>query len=220
MSSPSIRTIRTNSERLHELHRNIHETFKLRSRSRKDHDAWERACEEFHLQYDLLSYPGGAERWLALMAGDSSEIEVAIDFLEADPWHFRSGYQKEAIWDRLKKSELASRDLRRLEQVALSYLPRRAYRHFWYMARFVRLRAGENFWSAVERQSESTIRTPESIKATWLVLARANRPVQEWIRSEAWKARYEPGYVPQMDFFGRLEKSGVRLNIFDTLKTE
>ena len=139
------------------------------------------------------------------MSGDSSEVEVAINYLEADPWHFRSGYQKEAIWDQLKKSSRNPRDLRRLEQIALGYLPRRAYRHFWYMARFVRRRATEDFWSEVEQLSTSTTRTPESIKATWLVLARSNRPVQAWIRNERWRPRWEPDYVSNTDFLGRNE---------------
>jgi hypothetical protein len=203
--SPSPRAIRANAERLHQLHERIDETFKHRSRSSSELEAWKRACADFHRQFDELSYPGGAERWAALMRSDSSEIEVAINYLEADPWHFRSGYQKEAIWDRLKKVPLLPGQLRQLEHIALAYLPRRAYRHFWYMVRFVRLRARDEFWSEVERLGMSTVRTPETIKATWLLLARANRPVQQWIRTEQWRPTREPGHAPNMDFLRRDE---------------
>jgi hypothetical protein len=203
--TPSPRAIRANAERLHELHQRTRETFKHRSRSGSDHEAWSRSCADFHRQFDELSYPGGTERWLAFMKGDTSEVEVAINYLEADPWHFRSGYQKETIWNRLKKSYLQPRELLRLEQITRGYLPRRAYRHFWYMVRFVRLRAGESFWSDVEQLSLSETRTPESVKATWLVCARANLPVQQWISHERWQPRWKPGYVPNMDFLHRHE---------------
>jgi hypothetical protein len=203
--SPSPRAIRANAERLQELHKKIGETFERRSRSSSDHEAWSRACADFHRHFAELAYPGGDARWYALMGGDSSEINVAINYLEADPWHFRSGYQKEAIWHHLKKSPLDSRQLKHLEQIALGYLPRRAYRHFWYMARFVRQRAGVTFWTEVERLSQSVYRTPASIKATWLVLARTNQPVQAWIRTELWRPSWKPGYTPNVDFIGRAE---------------
>jgi len=195
--------IRRNAERLESLHARIGETVKHRSRSARDREVWSRACSAFHSQFADLAFPGGLRAWSAFMSGDSAETETALVYLEVDPWHFRSGYQKEMIWDRFKKMHLAPPELRRLEHVALAYLPKRAYRHFWYMARFACLCATDSFWSEIASLSEASSRTPQSIKATWLVLARSNLPVRDWISTELFRARYESGYHANLDFVGR-----------------
>lgn len=193
-------TIRENAGRLHALHRRVHSTARLRARSDQHHEAWQRACADFHGQFDVLAWPGGATRWAALLRGDTAEIEVAIDYLDVDPMHFRSGYRKERIWQRLNQSALSDDQLRRLERIGLAYLARQTRREFWHMVRFARRRAGAQFWSEVETLSAAPARTPEAIKATWLVLARDNAPVRVWIARERLRPQWEPGRAPDVDF--------------------
>ena len=49
-------------------------------------------------------------------------IETAIVFLEADPWFFRSGYEKQKIIQHLKRSRLTERQRMRLARVVLAVI--------------------------------------------------------------------------------------------------
>lgn len=68
------------------------------------------------------------------------------------------------------------------------------------MAKYMRLRGGPEFWATVQGLATSTERTPSAIKATWLLLVRENAPVRRFIWRELLRAKYEPGYVPTLDF--------------------
>ncbi len=66
------------------------------------------------------------------------EIELAIAFLEADPWFFRSGYEKQAITHRLKRVRLDPSHQDRLRTVILRLVDthdRREFRHYARLAR-------------------------------------------------------------------------------------
>lgn len=196
--------IAANAESLRNLNRRIQETFARRSLSNKERTEWSNACALFHSNYDLLFYPGGEWRWAAFLARDSSEVETAITFLEVDPFFFRSGYMKQVMWNRLKSAELTRSQSARLEEVAIQYVRRRVRREFWHMARFVRLRASENFWRRIDglrASNELSVRT----KAEWLALAMRNWPVRGWINSEMLSTRYKANYSPQLDFRARAE---------------
>ncbi len=197
--------IATNAESLRNLNRRIHETFARRSLSNKERGEWSNACAQFHSNYDFLFYPGGERRWAAFLARDSSEVETAVTFLEVDPYFFRSGYMKQVMWNRLKSIELARSQSARLEEVAIQYVHRRIRREFWHMARFVRLRASEEFWRRIE-ELRSAKESSMQIKAEWLALARRNWPVRGWINSEMLRAHYKVDYLPQLDFRARVEE--------------
>ena len=196
--------IRENSATIRELYARIHLTFATRDQSPAQREAWSRACAEFHGRYGSLSYPGGDSRWEALMSLDSAEIETAIAFLEADPFHFRSGYMKEAIWRRLKAAELGPKQVRRLEAAAMSQLHRQIRRDFWYMVRFVRLRGSKVFWEGIHNLAAQDSGSP-GLKAWWMILARANYPVQNWIGTELFRPKYQKDYVPNLAFGWRAE---------------
>jgi hypothetical protein len=189
----------SNAQTIDHLWRKVHETAERRGRSTADHDIWAKACEEFHRKYPDLMFPGGYQRWKAFLARDSSELDTAISFLEVDPRFFRSGYLKQIIWDRLKRAELNPKQEHRLEAIAHSYLHKRVQREFWHMARYIRRCGSTNFWEALE--SIATKRNGEpSMKANWLLLVRKNVAVRQWIGHEFSRARYEPGYVPNLWF--------------------
>lgn len=192
-------TIRENGEKLRQLNGRIYETYSARDRSTADRKRWEAACAEFHAAFRKLMFPGGEQCWDRFLNGDSSEIESAVAFLEEDPYFFRSGYMKEYIWSRLKRANLTSKQRRRVEQAALRYLEKRLRREFWSMARYVRQCGSDCFWRSVEELAGSG-QCKESLKARWLLLARENRPVKNWVHREWLRAQYKPGYTPSYEF--------------------
>jgi hypothetical protein len=137
--------------------------------------------------------------WSDFVSIKGHGIELALLFLEVDQYTFRSGYHKEFVWKRLKKLPLSTEAQDRLEKVGLMYLQKRVHFEFWSMVNFMRLRGSPRFWQNVEILAK-TGAGGVGRKARWILLARNNAPVRRWIRSELSQARYEPGYVPRLDF--------------------
>ena len=142
-----IQSILDASAKLDALHERIHETVRTRDRSAEDRKRWSDACAEFHRSYSTLFYPGGDASLDALKRHDADAIETALDFLDADPRHFRSGYTKEEIWRRLRNAPLKDSVKQRLEEVALRYLDRPVGREFWYMARVMSVVTSSATWA-------------------------------------------------------------------------
>lgn len=124
-------TIRRDSQTYRALHRKVHETLRHRDGSRAGFLAWQAACEAFHyFESPMLDLMGeGLER---LSAGDPETTDWAVAFLEVDPFHFRSGYDKTYLIRRLKRLPLTFDHKRRLRAVVLRILgnPRRVMRHY------------------------------------------------------------------------------------------
>jgi hypothetical protein len=107
-----IKQILKNAEEINRLTKTISETFDYKS---ADEQAWHRATEEFHAAYDRLAFPGGLKEGLErLKRHDPSAIELAVTYLEANPYHFRSGYNKEKIAQFLKQAPLTDDQKQRL----------------------------------------------------------------------------------------------------------
>ena len=134
-----VQEIRGASAKLDSLNKRINETVRTRDRGAEERERWSRACAEFHTKYAELFYPGGDASLDALKRHESGAIQLALDFLDADPHHFRSGYTKEEVWRRVRNAPLIAKDKLRLEEIAIRYLDRRISREFWAMARVCRL---------------------------------------------------------------------------------
>ena len=188
--------VRANAHRLRFLHARVGETVKLRSTSPAE---WEAACADFHAQFGELFFPNGEAGWSDFLSTERHGVELALLFLEVDQYTFRSGYHKEFVWKRLKKLPLSPEAQDRLEQVGLMYLQKRVHLEFWPMVNFMRIRGSPRFWHDVEIFAKTGA---EGLgrKARWMLLARNNAPVRQWISSELSRARYEPEYVPRLDF--------------------
>ena len=98
-------------------------------------------------------YRGAMPPWFANDLGwpklkDASQIDLAIEFLEHDPWFNESGYFKEHLATRLKQAELSQDQINRLQDVVLRAVAgksRREFRDYWRLARKLddeRLRRG------------------------------------------------------------------------------
>jgi hypothetical protein len=198
MKHPSA-SIRSNAVEIERLRARIHELVAFRSRSAADREAWAAACAQFHTAFDDLSFPGGNAAWQGFIEGKAESIELAVAFVEADPHFFRSGYMKQYIWNRLKQVAVTADQEHRLEQVALQYLSKPIRREFWHMVRYARTRGSESFWNRISMLAvENDVSL--STRAQWLLLARKNFPVRNWVGRELLRAKYQAGYVPNFRF--------------------
>ena len=119
-----------NAEEIKRLYARIDETLRYRSKSPKQKNDWERACEEFHSRYDQLAFPGGySSAFERIFSGDAEAIEAALCFLECRPYFFRSGYMWKEIFRKIKRAPLSEQQAERLKIVVQNYNAWRASKH-------------------------------------------------------------------------------------------
>ena len=91
----------------------------------------------------------------ALRRADPELFEIALRFLEEDPYTFGTGYCKEMIWKYIKRYELQPSHLKRLERVALNYLEYPMSREYKYMCQTMSRLGSPGFWQAVQAHMDS-----------------------------------------------------------------
>jgi len=114
-----------------ETSRALHETFERGGRGSEE---WHEAVPRFHEAMSQL-YDELYEIAAQLKEGSLEARELAIQYLEADPWCFRSGYMKETLLDRLRNQELAPAEAERLRKVILGVIDKGDRREFKFYAR-------------------------------------------------------------------------------------
>ncbi|MYN01458.1 hypothetical protein GTP41_05030 [Pseudoduganella sp. DS3] len=168
----SLECIQQNSLAINHLLARINALASERHASPGQRAAWQAACEDFYTRYDRLCFPGGAAMLERVRGGDPAAIDAAVQFLLADPYHFRSGYLKERLWRWLARLPLAAGARARLERAALAYLDRRICREFWAMCKAMPRIAGAGFWRAAAAQAlpaAADARDPVARRATLLL---------------------------------------------------
>lgn len=151
-----IDNILASSAMLNELQNHIRATFKDKNKSAEKRALWLTACQNFHEAFDDLFFPGGYATFLKMRKNDPHAIEVAINFLVADPVHFRSGYLKEELWRRLPRWSTSDMARIAIEAAALSYLDKTIRRDFWYMCRAMSRVGSPSFWQHVAQRTDHT----------------------------------------------------------------
>ncbi|MBA3954976.1 hypothetical protein H0X48_06680 [Candidatus Dependentiae bacterium] len=95
---------------------------------------WQQATEQLQSLYDQLAFPGGLEHGLQLLkAQDPNTTQIAIDYLEVNPYFFRSGYIKEKIIRLLKKINVSEQQKKQLQEIIINVVknkPRRELREY------------------------------------------------------------------------------------------
>jgi hypothetical protein len=84
--------------------------------------AWRAAAHAFRDALAAVYTPDFDAALDAVRGGDTAAIDVAIAFLEADPWCDRSGYAKQTIMQRLRAEHLSTQQRQRLGQVLLHHV--------------------------------------------------------------------------------------------------
>jgi hypothetical protein len=119
---------------VNEAQAEIHAAFKEVVNRNDDSDPrtqrWLHAIEAFHAAYarvypqDLRLLEQGA------LAASDVDTSIILDFLEADPVFFRSGYMKETLLGELKRRTLDRREVERLQGIILSVIRKPDRREF------------------------------------------------------------------------------------------
>lgn len=112
---------------------------------------------ELNRLLELLPMAGGIEKWKEKTQHDDPEaIEAGLAFLEAQTYHFHSGYLKETILRKLKKATLTEKQKERVREIILGAIKgpyffieipgkqKRFKREFYYYARLARVYANED----------------------------------------------------------------------------
>jgi hypothetical protein len=160
-----------NAKLLRELKKSIEASVAHRDVDDDHRSSWLEACHRFHESFDKLAFPGGLERQFRLLREhDSDAIEMAIRFLEADPWFFRSGYIKQELIAHLRRVRLTDNQQERLRTVILDRIEgedRREFRRYCQLARLLETPA---FREAVLSRVESR-NTRVARHARWVLQA-------------------------------------------------
>jgi len=126
--------IRTESAVLRALHERVHLTVRSRDSGPAARQAWEQACQAFHTYVSDLD-PHLQRALEDAQYSHAEQIEFVVCFLEVDPHFFRSGYLKQILLTRIKRSVLTAHITRRLRAVLVDAVERRGTREFKYYCR-------------------------------------------------------------------------------------
>jgi hypothetical protein len=152
-------SIACNAERIRQLYERIEETFREKPHS-PEHLA---ACEQFHNEYDSLAFPGGLKAALErLKRPDKKLVETAVQFLEADPRFFRSGYIKETLLRRLKHCPLTEQQQLRVSRLIIRSMDAGGRKEFQGYSRLARTIHPPKLLDAVALRLQSS--NPEQVR--------------------------------------------------------
>jgi hypothetical protein len=117
-------------------HETVNRAFREHVRER-DPDRYDALLQDFRTKTAAALPSTDATFRPGLANGHARFVETAIAFLEADPWFFRSGYEKQKIIQHLKRSRLTERQRTRLARVVLAVIDGRdrvEFRHYGRLA--------------------------------------------------------------------------------------
>jgi hypothetical protein len=144
-------------------------------KSERDRQVWR---ERFHAALSLAYPPAFWSDIEKLRAGDINGLEAAIDFLEADPMFFRSGYVKAELLDLVKRFPMNDDQIGRLRAFILRVVRSRDDRDFRCYCRFSHHIDGADFRNALTSISANPDRDARR-RALWVLgaLDQADRTI-------------------------------------------
>jgi hypothetical protein len=134
--SEDVDTWRRRGEAARRAHEAVNEAFRAHVRER-DPDRYDALLQDFRVKTAAALPSSDAAFRPGLANGHVHFVETAIAFREADPWFFRSGYEKQKIIQHLKRSRLTERQRTRLARVVLAVIDGRdrvEFRHYGRLA--------------------------------------------------------------------------------------
>lgn len=109
--------IRKEAKEWEALREQVYATFKLRDRSAEDLAEWSEACKAWHgYSRPVLDTFESTAAMEQLATGDPELLELAICFVEVNPYYFRSGYLKKRLFRRLRGMALSEKARQRIQQ--------------------------------------------------------------------------------------------------------
>jgi len=117
MSKNLINLILKNAQTLTQMHKDLHQKAEDQAHNPQ---ALQDATKLFNDSYNQLAFPGGLDTELTLLKnGDPKAIAAAIEYLDANPYFFRSGYVKGEIARRLKQVTLTPQQTKDLQNILI-----------------------------------------------------------------------------------------------------
>lgn len=114
--------------------------------------AWQAALVRFEAAVDAAYPPGFETIYERLRAGNTAALVDAIEFLEADPWFFRSGYIKAKLIRLIKRFPLTAVQADRLRMAVMRVVDGRDRREFRDYCRLARHLDAPELRAALERR--------------------------------------------------------------------
>lgn len=145
-----------NAQLLRALKHDIDVAFTHRHLDEEHRSLWATACQRFHASFEELAFPGGLNKQLQhLRKGEEEAVEMAVRFLEVNPWFFRSGYIKEELLRLIKQASLSDDQQERLRSVILARIEGGGGREFRRYSRLARKLSVPKFREAVLKLLQS-----------------------------------------------------------------
>jgi len=153
-----------------EIHAAFKEVVNRNDQSDPRTKRWLKAIEAFNAAYSRV-YPQDL-RLVEQGTLPASELDTSdiLDFLEADPVFFRSGYMKETLLSALKKRSLERREIERLQTIILNIVQNADRREFRRYCRTAATIPDEHFkeeLQALQHSGDSDVRR----RASWVLAA-------------------------------------------------
>ncbi len=129
------------AEKINSLHERVKETFKKRNKKRA---LWEEACKKFNTyitEFSPILIKIYNEKYLL----NQDIIEFTISYLEVDPMYFRSGYIKEEMLRKIKRTTLNEKQKYRLRNLLYNAVEVRASREYKRYCRLAPIVTDEKF---------------------------------------------------------------------------
>lgn len=99
---------------------------------------------------------------------DLNALETAIEFLEADPYFFRSGYVKENLLRRVRRYTLAPEHIYRLQSVVLNVVDKHFCREFREYCKLARKVDSADFRLQLDSRTRDTDKSVQT-RAQWVL---------------------------------------------------
>jgi len=140
---------------VNKLHKNLRETFKHREKSPRQREQWKRAAKDFRGYpspvYDLV------EQCLKFgLLHDQKLREFTFDYIDIDPYFFRSGYMLDSLLQRVKKLHLTGLEITLIQRLILRRIETGALRNFRRICRLIHMLDIDGFYSEVSNRAKST----------------------------------------------------------------
>lgn len=172
----------------------VDRTFADRSSSPEAYRAWHEAAAEFHAAREEM-YPESFWRdTRALAASETKAIEPALEFLESDPWCFRSGYVKAELMRYLSRVPLIDRQQERTQRILLHLVEVGDRREFGYACRLARALDSAGLHADLKRLLTSSNRSTRR-RALQMIVSLPELPLDSQERQAAIELVTEEGRI-------------------------
>lgn len=131
---------------MNKLHHDIGVTFKNRN---KDIDSWKKACAKFQSYVSVID-PMIDQMYKDKKLKSPEVMEFVLTFLEIDPMFFRSGYLKEDMLEKLKKSDLNDKQIQRVRKILIDAAENRGQREFRRYCRLAKVFANDTLITSLK----------------------------------------------------------------------